>query len=414
MKLKGITAVSMHGLIVSACVLSACDHDASNAVVLGPQPKLDLNKAPVVTLEHKEVNHLKLTSAIAQRKVVPQQVELPAQLEPDSNLTTPVVALMPGRIEDISVVLGDRVKKGQVLASIRSDEIAQIEADLLKDVLDYEADIEQQQVDYQLHKAVFDRKTQLFGEGIAAKAEVEEAKRDLDKANAELRNVQRKKDSTIKTAAERMRLFGVHSNEIERLLKTRTIDNTFDSVCPRDGVISSRDADVAQIVDNGHRLFVVSDLSRVWLIAQASERHIQDVKPGLRVICAIDSFPGKVFEGQVDYMDSSLDPDTRTLSIRVTIPNPGGILRPKMFGRMKIITGSREVLAVPAGAVQKTGEVYVVYIQRAPDTFEERQVVVGQQFPDYIEILKGLNQGDKIVVNGSLHLQGKVIQDLSK
>lgn len=400
--------------VLPACVLTACDHEASNAIVLAPQPKVDPNKAPVITLEHKEVNHLKLTTAIAERKVVPQQVELPAQLEPDANLTTPVVALMPGRIEDISVMLGDKVSKGEILASIRSDEIAQIEADLLKDVLDYEADIEQQQVDYQLHKAVFDRKTQLFNEGIAAKAEVEEAKRDVDKALAEVRNVQRKKESAIKTATERMRLFGVHTNEIQRLLKTRMIDNTFDSVCPRDGVITARDADVAQIVDNGHRLFVVSDLSRVWLIAQASERHIRDVRPGLPVICSIDSFPGKVFSGKVDYMDAALDPDTRTLSIRVTIPNEGSSLKPKMFGRMKIITGQREVLAVPAGAVQKTGEVYVVYIQRATDTFEERQVVVGQQFPDYVEILKGLNPGDKIVVNGSLHLQGKVIQDLSK
>lgn len=408
MRVKGIVCA------LSTLLLAACDHDAPKALVLAPQPKAGPSGPPVVTLDHKEANHLKLTTAIATRKVVPQELELPAQIEPDSNLTTPVVALMPGRIEDISILLGDRVKKGEMLASIRSDEIAQIEADLLKDVLDYEADIEQQQVDYQLHKAVFDRKTRLFGEGIAAKAEVEEARRDLDKAMAEVRSVQRKKDSAIKTANERMRLFGVHSNEIQRLLKSGMIDNTFDIVCPREGVVTARDADIGQIVDNGHRICVVSDLSRVWLIAQASERHIQHVRPGQTVICKIDSFPDQSFSGKVDYMDAALDPDTRTLSIRVTIPNTGGLLKPKMFGRMKIITGQRDVLAVPSAGVQKTGEVYVVYIVRGPDTFEERQVQVGQQFPENIEILRGLKPGDKIVVNGSLHLQGKVIQDLSK
>jgi RND family efflux transporter MFP subunit len=211
-----------------------------------------------------------------------------------------------------------------------------------------------------------------------------------------------------------LRLFGVHNAELERLMNSRRIDNTFEMRSPRNGVISERDADIGQLIDNVHNLFVVSDLSRVWLMADVYERDIEKIRKDDHAIVTVDSFPNEKFVGEVDYIATNISPDTRTLKVRVTVNNPQLLLRPNMFARMVLETSKKSILAVPSEAIQKTGETYVAYVRVGDNRYMERKVEIGGTYGNLTEIKSGLTAGETVVAHGSLELQGEMIQRLTQ
>jgi membrane fusion protein, heavy metal efflux system len=418
MKLRAIP------LIFVSAVLGGCG-SAPHAMVNNvqkamPQVNVVTAKSPsaadsdIITLDNAQLKEINIATATVEMRKLDETVEVGGQIETDPNLTTPVISLMPGRIEQCYAQLGDRVVVGQPLCDIRSDEVAQIEADTLRDVLELEADIERVKVEVDLFKRVYERKKKLLAEGIAATAEVEAAKSDLDKSQAEGISLQAKRTAIITSASERLRLFGVPVNDIKRVLKNKIIDNTFTLNSPRHGIVTSRSADVGQLIDNVHDLFVVSDLSRVWLMAQVYEKNISQIRLGDPVDVTIDSYPGRVFKGKLDYIASTIETDTRTMAVRVTVQNPSEILKPKMFARVNVRTGTKNVLAIPDEAVQKIGEVYIAYVQTAPGRFREAKIEVGDDLGHLQEIKSGLSPGETVVTHGSLQLQGQMLQRMSQ
>lgn len=399
--------------------LGSCANDAPNAMVTNSRKATTFN-APnpnslqVLSLSPAQQAQIALSTVKVERCTLPVELQFMGQVEPDPNMTTPVISLVPGRIEGVDAQLGDNVSQGEKLAHLRSDEVAQIEADLLKEVLEIDAEIAQCKVEMSLAKKIYDRHSQLFSEGISARADVDKALSDYEKQQAEMQSLLGKRQALTTSVSERLRLFGAEPHEVQRLLKTEMIDNTFDVVAPRKGVITSRVADVGQLIDNVHELFVVSDLTRVFLMAQVFEKDIKQIKLGQPVTVTVTSYPGKIFRGKVDYVGSNLDPQTRTLPIRATVLNPEIILKPQMFAKIRVLVGTSQVLAAPAEAVQKTGEVYVTYLKTGPNSFEERKVEIGKQYGSQIEILNGLAPGNEIVAHGSLALQGKALQNMSE
>lgn len=168
------------------------------------------------------------------------------------------------------------------------------------------------------------------------------------------------------------------------------------------------------MVDGSKPLFSVADLSRVWLVAQVFEKDIAAVHTGLMATASVDSYPGRVFTGRLDYVAPGLDPATRTLSVRATLNNTDAKLKPLMFARLTLRTNSVSVLAVPAGAVQKSGETYVAYVGRGANTFEERRLVLGRTLDSYVEVKSGLASGEQVVLKGSVELHGRAIQLLNQ
>jgi cobalt-zinc-cadmium efflux system membrane fusion protein len=399
-------------LAIVVCFLTACEE--AQKTTTASVARSPMVTEPELQVDPGEGRHFHLTTAEVKRLTVPEILTLNGQIEPDETLTTPVISPMPGRIEKANFQLGEMVKKGEMLAEIRSDEVATVETDLLKDVLSMDADIAENDVDYKLAKSVYERKNGLLGEGIAARADVETAKRDLDHAEAAKQSLLTKRMAIITSASERLRLFGVLPSEINRLLKSRHIDNTFEIYSPRTGVISNRDADLGQLIDNTHGLFVVSDLSKVWLMADVYEKDIERIRVGDRAKVFVDSFPDKAFSGVVDYLASNVTPETRTLKVRVRVDNPQLFLRPKMFARVALQTGERTIVAVPSESVQKTGETYVTYVRTGDNRYRERKVDIGHTYGDFVEVVSGLRQGETVVAHGSLELQGEMIQRISE
>ena len=139
-------------------------------------------------------------------------------------------------------------------------------------------------------------------------------------------------------------------------------------------------------------------------------KDVAKVKAGQPIELELDSFPGEKFAGKLDYVASSLDPDTRTLPVRAQVPNPGLKLKLKMFARMAILVGDQHVLSIPKSAVQDAGTEKVVYVPIADNKFIERQVKLGAESGDEVEVLSGLKAGDRIVVKGSFELRSESLR----
>ncbi|MCA9803060.1 MAG: efflux RND transporter periplasmic adaptor subunit [Cyanobacteria bacterium HKST-UBA02] len=395
--------------IIAAAVLTSCTTGPESA----KHPDTHQISGPaILQLDKDQLTEIHLTTAGVESSLVDTEIELVGQVEENDYLSTPVISLVPGKIEKVLVQLGDTVRKGQVLAKIRSDEVARIEADLLKEVLGYEADIEQTKVELEVARKTFERHQQLFEEGIGARAQLETAKGELQKAEARLVSLNEKKRSAILTTCERLKLFGMTRKEIDRLLETRIVDNMFDVVSPRNGTIVERHVDIGQLLEVSQNMFVVSDLSEVWVSAQVFEKDIDEIADGDHepAIVLVDSFPGRTFHGEVDYIGATLDPKSRTLPVRATVSNPGCMLRPRMYARMIVTIGRRRALVVPTAAVQRTGESQLVYVVRNNRTFEERKIDIEGTRGRLALVGKGLRQGEKVVVGGSLQLNGLAVK----
>ena len=370
----------------------------------------NVDSSEPIDLTHAQQEKIGLTTESVAVKTLPIISEATGTVRADTSLTTPVISLAPGRIEEVLVQPGDQVKKGQVLATIRSDEVAQIQSELLTHLLELRSERRMAVLKQNLAQKVFDRKLKLLEEKIAAKADVDQAESELDQAKEEVLATDEKEQTLIISSKERLRLFGSSPKLVDSVVKTRHIQLVFDIVSPRTGIITERECDPGELVEGGKNLFSVSDLSRVWLVANILENNMRFVQKGMPVKVMVDSLPDETFAGTLNFVDSKVDAQTRTLPVRATIDNSSPRLKPEMFARMSVQVGQTTALMVPEPSVQKAGETYLVYVDGPGDTYLEKKVKTGKTTGGYVEILSGLKPNDKVVVNGSLQLLGESLQ----
>jgi RND family efflux transporter MFP subunit len=201
--------------------------------------------------------------------------------------------------------------------------------------------------------------------------------------------------------------------EIDRVAQQKTVRGIFAIRAPKGGVITARDIDPGETIDANQHLFVITDLSRVWLIGQIFEKDLRRLTIGMPVTCTVSSYPDQEFKGHLEYLGAKLDPQTRTLPVRAAVKNDGHKLRLDMFGHILITVGHESVLTVPKEALQTIGETQVVFVRRG-ERFERRAVTPANEIDNFVEIIKGLNAGDQIVTTGSIDLLGKTLQSLKQ
>jgi len=405
------TARSLTLITIAASLAAAITGCAESTHSVEPPKTFVEHTGPkLLKLTAEQIKDLQVSTTPVLSKMIPDEIELVGQVDENSTLSTPVMSLVPGRVEKVNVQVGDKVRKGQHLAEIRSDEVARIEAELLHEFLTLEVDVERTKVKLELAQKARDRQQMLFNEGIGARAQLETSEGEFRMAEAELKAFREKRRSAVETTRERLKLFGIPGAEIDRLLKTRVTDNLFEVNCPRDGVIVQREVDLGQMVDVSNQMFTVSDLSQVWVNAQAFEKDIHSIAIGEPIYLTVESYPGKVFQGKVDYIGATLDQKTRTLAVRATVPNPDLKLHPHMYARVTLKIGEKQGLLVPTAAIRKTGETFLAYVAKKPGQYEERKVEIGPYKGDNVVITSGLQAGEVVVVKGSLELNGLAIK----
>lgn len=206
-------------------------------------------------------------------------------------------------------------------------------------------------------------------------------------------------------AAQRLRALGIAPDEIARLRRTGRSSQRIPVLAPADGVVTEKMVVQGTRVGPDQPLYRTASLSPMWLVAEVQEQDLGSIRPGQQAKAALVAFPGRSFEGTVEFVYPSLTAETRTARVRIIILNADGALRAGMFANVEIDapagTGSGPALAVPSSAILDSGTRQVVLVDRGEGRFEPRQVRVGAQGDGSAEILDGLKAGERVVVGAN-------------
>ena len=303
-----------------------------------------------------------------------------------------VYSPVTGRVIRIDANLGQRVKKGQPLAVIESPDIGSAVSDVAK------ADAELIAAEHD-----FKRKKELFDQHAASQADVETAEDNYRKAKAEKDRAMQKTVLIFQDRLVRQRLADLHARLADRRRG-------------RDAVGEPRHRGAGAVLgrERGGALHHRRARSSVWVLADVYEMDLARVTVGAKVEVKVVSYPGKVFEGRVDWVTGMLDPTTRTARVRCSFPNTDGLLKPEMYATVQISVENRKALAIPRSSLLRLGDSTIVFVNvgKAPDgreRFTRMPVGVDEgEGSNWLVVQKGLEVGQKIVTAGAILLSGMI------
>lgn len=288
----------------------------------------------------------------AQRSPLAPSLRAVARIAADESRLARIHVRFGGYVEKLFVAeQGAPVRKGQPLAAIYSDEIFRIEQELLQ--------------------------AKDWGDGLADRAR------------------------------QRLRVLGIAPEEIAAMVKRGKPDEVVTIRSPVEGYVVALSVVQGDRVDPDRELFEVADLSRVWAVADVYERDLGRVKQGLAAVLTLDAYPGKRFDGRIEYVYPRLDSETRTLPVRVAFANAQGALKPGLFGTVEIRLSAKDGVTVPAEAVIDTGDRRYVFVETAPGHFDPRVVTMGERTGERAEILDGIAEGERVASSGNFFIDSE-------
>lgn len=219
--------------------------------------------------------------------------------------------------------------------------------------------------------------------------------------NSSLSFVRDQSDDLVTASRRRLELWGITDQQIDAAA-SGAIPATITTYSNVTGTVTERKVARGQYVNAGDTLLSVADLSQVWVKADVYESQLPGVRPGQTVEITSDALPGKTIRGEVELIEPSADPTTRTVPVHVHVANPGMRLRPGMFVRATFsIPSAGETVVVPRSAVLDSGTRKIVFIAKDGGVFEAREIETGAGTEDMLPVLRGLSAGEKIVNNGN-------------
>lgn len=209
----------------------------------------------------------------------------------------------------------------------------------------------------------------------------------------------------LDASIQRLRALDVPADEIDRLRRTGQASRRIAVRAPEDGLVAEKLVTTGMRAAAGDPLYKLADLSTVWLIADVQEAELGLVHPGQAVAATFTAFPGRTFEGKVDFIYPMLSSDTRTARVRIVIPNRDLALRAEMFASAAIETlaapTAETVLTIPDSAVIDGGARQVVLVDKGEGRFAPREVKIGARGDGDIQILEGLTEGETVVTSAN-------------
>jgi Cu(I)/Ag(I) efflux system membrane fusion protein len=200
----------------------------------------------------------------------------------------------------------------------------------------------------------------------------------------------------------RLRNWGIAEADLTALRSSGTIKNSLTLRSPTNGVVIEKMATSGVRFMPGEALFRIADLSRVWVVANVFEQDLAAVRPGQKATVSLTAYPGRSFEGKVTFVYPTVQKETRTAQVRVELANREGLLMPDLYGSITIEAGQSESgLTVPDSAVLDSGTRQAVLVELGEGIFEPREVKLGSRGDGYVQVLDGLGEGEKVVVDGN-------------
>lgn len=372
-------------LIALACLSIACGGTAptaadpdDHAAHEGEEERADHEEGQGeeahAELSAEAIERAGIVVGVAERRALTGGVAIPAEVEFDPTGTAHVGPLLPGRFTGLKVGIGDSVRRNQLLGTIASSD-ASASRSLLQ----------QARARLKAAETTLQRQQQLTDEGIGAQRALIEAEAEV----AELR-------AQVEGLRSQLSVYGSGRGGEMRL------------VSPIDGVVVDVHATLGENASPDQVAFTVTDPRKIWVRGNVPELTIERVETGAAVVVRIHAFPDFVLRGTITYVAPALDPETRSLPIRVSLENPDARLRSGLFGSIELIGGGRDdrVVAIPADAIASLDGRYAVFVPGdEPNSFEPRFVRLGRRGGAFFEVVSGLDEGTKIVTHGAFTLK---------
>lgn len=357
----------------------------------------DHSKAPedegVVVLTEEARKSAGIVSTTVRKQKIGFVLTATAIVRPNADQLAHVSPRITGRVIEIRAVQGSQVKRGDPLLVLDSIEAGTAAAEFLK----AKAAVEVAKINYEREEALMKRNATRGVDFYTAKG-------DLVRAQAE-----------FEAAREKLILLGWSADHVNALkwddpegLSRVTIQ------APFDGEIIEKHATLGEVVNPGVNLFTIANLSTVWVAIDIYQKDVQHIHAGLPVEATAEGYPGRIFKGKVAYVGKVFVEETRTLEVRVELDNESGRLRPGMFVSASVICQeeehSSELIAVLDSAVQRIDNVPVVFVAKAPGTYERRAVTLGKRLGERHAVLAGLEDGETVVTEGSFILKSELLR----
>jgi membrane fusion protein, heavy metal efflux system len=302
---------------------------------------------------------------------------------------TPVVSLVGGIVRSVGAELGQNVKRGQRVAVVFSNELADAQSRYLTAAATLDE-----------HHRHHLRTMKLVEIGAASRQDLEMATSQYREAESNLANLRQK-----------LLLLGMTAQRIDSLNSTSQISSEVTVPSPSSGTVTSRTVNPGEVIEANKELMRVTDLSTVWVVGQVYEKDLATVRVGSGANVTSDAYPGKVFRGRVSYVDPKLDQATRTAQVRIDLANPGQMFKIGMYvniGFAALGAAEKTMPVVPKDAVQTIGnQQYVFAATDRSNEFLLRQVKLAPESNGFYPVIEGLSVGNRIVTDGSFMLRAE-------
>ncbi len=382
-------------LILTAAGCSSAPEPATQAAAAEAAPK----SSDVVQLDAAAQTRAGLVLEEARLVQRTDTVEAPGIVALNETRTARVGSLVEGIVVEMKAQIGDRVRANQLLASMHSHAVHDAWAGYRK----AKADERRLQTELRFATDALERAERLFNDKAIALQELQRTQTNRVSADEAL--------NMGKTEVRRS------EEELEHLGVTNGEDPSGESgeqvpvKAPFGGIVLERLVTQGTAVNPGQQLFVISDLSTLWVLAELDEAHVSGAQIGRPASVRVAAYPTEVFQGKVTYIGETVNPKTRRITIRCEVPNPDGRLKPEMYATVQVgESAPREVVAIPASAVQTLSGQASVFIAEADGRFRARAVELGAERDGLIDVKRGVQQGERVVSAGAFILKSELLK----
>ncbi len=387
----GCLSLMLAGLaaLLSMAMLAACGDKAATAKA--PPTTASAPADPtLVTAPASLAARLRVASVGTEPVASPLQVV--GRIDFDEQHVARIGASVTGRVTDMQAMPGQTVKSGDVLAQLHSAELGTAQLALLKASAQRE-----------LAAKAVDRAKLLLAADVIGSAELQRRENELGIAEVERR-----------AAADQLRVMGVSPAAIAQTVASGAITSTSSVVSTVSGVVVERQITKGQVVQPADVLYTVADLSRVWVVAQVPESEVARVRAGQDVRIEVSANGVATLRGKLVWVADTVNPETRTVTVRSEVDNPKRQLKPAMLATMRIEPLPVDKLVVPAAAVVREDNLDHVFVQVEPSVGEAKaaryrltKVKLADETSGVRVVESGLAGGEKIVIDGAFHLNNE-------
>jgi membrane fusion protein, heavy metal efflux system len=376
--------------------------DASSAETIDKSSNGGAQSNDVVKISVDAQRRVGIEIESVETQQLPRELTVAGQVQMDEEHTSHLGTIADGRITSVDVLPGVAVKTGQHLGDLHSHMVHETVGALAQAF----AEVDRQRSAVAFATQAQQRYHHLYSIQASSLEESQRSDQDLLQAKKML------VDAETTVHMEREHLSELLQVEPESLTPNNLYDKELIPIRSSiDGVVIARNVTVGQVVATGFEAFVVSNLHTVWVTASVNEKDLPLVRVGVPAEVVSQGYPGQIFRGRVGMIGDLLDPQTRTVPVRIVVPNPGTLLRPGMFATARIAESQTDsALFVPEDALQDINGMRVVFTTTDGITFKAKTVNVGTRTQGKVQIVDGLGAQDRIVVKGAFMVKSEMLK----